>query len=168
MDGGNENIRTGLGALGAVMEMSFTCTIYWWRIQNYRDSIFMSNMQQETKAQICHQFPYLNFFLLSMHWLCLMCRLCSLSPRMKVVKGLVENQLEKLEAAKAAWPFCPSWALLGPSWSLLGLTGPYWALLGLIGPYWALLGLICYWALLGLTGPYWALLGLTGPYFAFV
>ena len=48
------------------------------------------------------------------------------------------NQLEKLECAKAA---------------LLGLTRPYWALQGLTGP-----------ALLGLTGPYRALLGLTSPY----
>ena len=48
------------------------------------------------------------------------------------------NQLEKLECAKAA---------------LLGLTRPYWALQGL--PY---------WALLGLTGPYWALLVLTRPF----
>ena len=86
MDGGNENIRTGLGALGAVMEMSFTFTIYWWRIQNYRDSIFMSNMQQETKAQICHQFPYLHILIFSVIG-CV--QMCSLSPRMRVVKGLV-------------------------------------------------------------------------------
>ena len=89
------------------------------------------------------------------------------------------NQLEKLEAAKAAWPV---WlfllgltgslrVLLGPSGpylASLGLIGPYWALLGLTGPYWALLGLTgLYWTLLGLTEPYWALLGLVGPYFAF-
>ena len=36
------------------------------------------------------------------------------------------NQLEKLEAAKAAWLVCLS---------LLSLTGPYWALLGFSGPY---------------------------------
>ena len=42
------------------------------------------------------------------------------------------NQLEKLEAAKAAGLVCLS---------LLGLTGRHWALLGLTGPYWALLGL---------------------------
>ena len=53
------------------------------------------------------------------------------------------NQLEKLEAAKAAGLVCLS---------LLSLTGPYLALLSLTGPY---------WALLGLTGPYCALLGLT-------
>ena len=52
----------------------------------------------------------------------------------------MNNQLEKLEAAKAALLVCLR---------LLGLTGPYWALLGL-------------------TGPYWALLGLNGPNFAFV
>ena len=53
------------------------------------------------------------------------------------------NQLEKLECAKAA---------------LLGLTGPYWALPGLTGPYWALLVLTR--PFLGLTGHY---LGLTEP-----
>ena len=73
-----------------------------------------------------------------------------------------QNQLEKLEAAKAARLVCPS--LLSPSGSnftyltrpylaLLGLTGLYWAVLGLTGPYWALLGLTwtfsSYWALLG-------------------
>ena len=69
----------------------------------------------------------------------------------------IANQLEKLEAAKAAGldRVLAYLALLGPYWALLGLTWPYWALLGLTG---------LYWALLGLTGPYWALLGLTGPY----
>ena len=43
----------------------------------------------------------------------------------------MNNQLEKLEAAKAALLVCLR---------LLGLTGPYWALLGLTRPYWALLG----------------------------
>ena len=38
------------------------------------------------------------------------------------------NQLEKLEAAKAAWLVCLC---------LHSLTGSYWALLGLTGPYWA-------------------------------
>ena len=42
------------------------------------------------------------------------------------------NQLEKLEAAKAAGLVCLS---------LLSLTGPYWALVSLTGPYWALLSL---------------------------
>ena len=88
----------------------------------------------------------------------------------------LKNQLEKLEAAKAAWLVCLSYlALLGSFcffWVLLdqflltllgfllSLTEPYWALLGLTGPYWVLLGLTePYWALLGFTGPYWALLG---------
>ena len=52
------------------------------------------------------------------------------------------NQLEKLEAAKAAWLVYLS---------LLSLTGPHWALTGLTGPYWSLHGLTG-----GLTGPYWA------------
>ena len=66
------------------------------------------------------------------------------------------NQLEKLEAAKAA---CLVYL------SLLSLTGSFLALLGLTGPYWAILGLTRpYWALLGLTWPYWALLGHTGPF----
>ena len=56
----------------------------------------------------------------------------------------VGNQLEKLEAAKAAWLVLLS--LTGPYLALLGLTGPY---LSLTGPYWILLGL--YWALLGLN-----------------
>ena len=63
------------------------------------------------------------------------------------------NQLEKLEAAKAA---CLVYL------SLLSLTGSFLALLGLTKPYWALLSLTGhYWAILGLTRPYWALLGLT-------
>ena len=100
------------------------------------------------------------------------------------------NQLEKLEAAKAAWLVCISLLSLtgsflvplgplgstftdftGPYLVLLGypaflsLTGPYLALRRLTGPYWALLSLTGpYWALLGHTGPYWAL---TGPYWAF-
>ena len=49
------------------------------------------------------------------------------------------NQLEKLEAAKAAWlVYLAYWVLLGPSWpywALLSLTGPYLALLGHTGPY---------------------------------
>ena len=45
------------------------------------------------------------------------------------------NQLEKLEAAKAAWLVCLS---------LLSLTRPYWALLDCTGPYWALLLPNCY------------------------
>ena len=72
------------------------------------------------------------------------------------------NQLEKLEAAKAAWPVCLSLlslVLLGPSGlifsylyrALLSLNGHYLVLLSLTGPY---------LALLGLTGPYLALLGL--------
>ena len=78
------------------------------------------------------------------------------------------NQLEKLEAAKAAWLVCLSLlSLTGPYLALLSLTWPYWALLGLTGPYWASLGLTGpYLVLLGLTGPYWALLGLTRPYWA--
>ena len=53
------------------------------------------------------------------------------------------NQLEKLEAAKAAWVVCLSlyWALLGSSWSflaLVGLTLPYFSL---TWPYLALLRL---------------------------
>ena len=72
---------------------------------------------------------------------------------------VIINQLEKLEAAKAAWVVC---------FSLLGFTGPYLVLLGFTGLYWDLLGLTGpYWALLGLTGPYWALLGLTGSFIAF-
>ena len=50
-----------------------------------------------------------------------------------LLRSIFLNQLEKLEAAKAAWLV------------LLGLTGPYLALLGHTLPY---------WALLGLTGPY--------------
>ena len=57
-----------------------------------------------------------------------------------------KNQLEKLEAAKAARLVCLS---------LLSLTGPYWTVLGLTGPDWASLSLTIK-VLLGLTGPYWA------------
>ena len=76
------------------------------------------------------------------------------------------NQLEKLEAAKAAWPvYLCLLGLTWPYWALLGLTGPYWAL---TGPYRALLNLTGpYWASLALNGPYWALLGLTGSFIAF-
>ena len=50
------------------------------------------------------------------------------------------NQLEKLEAAKAAGlVYLSLLSLTGPYWVLLGLTGPYWVLLGLTGPYLALL-----------------------------
>ena len=58
------------------------------------------------------------------------------------------NELEKLEAAKAAWLVC---------FNLLSLTASFLVLLvpsGLIF-FWP------YWALLSLTGPYLALLGLT-------
>ena len=64
-------------------------------------------------------------------------------PQVRILGCYLINQLEKLEAAKAAWLVYLS--LLGPSW-------PYWALLSLTGPY---------WALLGLTGPYLVLLSLT-------
>ena len=80
------------------------------------------------------------------------------------------NQLEKLEAAKAALLVCLSLLslthLIGSFLVLLGqflltlpgLTYSYWAILSLTGPYWALLGITePYWALLGLTGLYWAL-----------
>ena len=78
--------------------------------------------------------------------------------------SVINNQLEKLEAAKAARLVCLS--LLSLTWSLL--VRPFWALLGLTGSYWVLLGLTgSYWVLLGLTGPYWALLGLTGGFIAF-
>ena len=74
--------------------------------------------------------------------------------------NFIQNQLEKLEAARSAY-------LWLPLVTLLGITGPYSALLGLTRPYSALLGLTRpYSALLGLTGPYWALLSLTGPYLA--
>ena len=84
------------------------------------------------------------------------------------------NQLEKLEAAKAAWLVWPSLlsitgsflVLLGPSGSflvLLGLSGSFWV--KFYWPYRALLSFTgSYWALMGLTEPYWALLSLTGPY----
>ena len=68
------------------------------------------------------------------------------------------NQLEKLEAAKAARLVCLSFLsltgslllLLGPSgsiftdihWALLGPTGLNWAVLGCTGLYWALLSFI--------------------------
>ena len=65
-----------------------------------------------------------------------------------------KNQLEKLEAAKAAWLVCLSFLSL--TWSfllLLGqflLTGLYWAVLGSTG--------LC-WAVLSCSGLYWAFLG---------
>ena len=63
------------------------------------------------------------------------------------------NQLEKLEAAKAAWLVCLSLLSLTESFLiLLGPSGPYLALLSLTGPY---------SALLSLTGPCWALRSLT-------
>ena len=66
----------------------------------------------------------------------------------------LRNQLEKLEAAKAAWKVCLC---------LLSLTGTIFT--DLPGPFSALLGLTQpYWALLSLTGPYSALLRLTQPY----
>ena len=56
---------------------------------------------------------------------------------------LYVNQLEKLEAAKAAWLVSLSiLSLTRPYWALLNLTGRYWTLLDLIESYWALLGLI--------------------------
>ena len=74
------------------------------------------------------------------------------------------NQLEKLEAAKAALLVCLSslrlsgsiLLLLGHSGSIFtDITGPYWALLGFTG---------LYWAVLGCTGLYWAVLGCTELY----
>ena len=50
----------------------------------------------------------------------------------KIYFAWSKNQLEKLEAAKAAFLVCLS---------LLSLTGPFWALLGLTGLYWVLLSL---------------------------
>ena len=64
---------------------------------------------------------------------------------------LFVNQLEKLEAAKAAWLVCLS---------LLSLTGSFLVLLGLSESFWVKF----YWpyqALLSFTGPYLALLSLT-------
>ena len=46
--------------------------------------------------------------------------------------SVINNQLEKLEAAKAARLVCLS---------LLSLTGPYWTVLGLTGPDWASMSL---------------------------
>ena len=51
---------------------------------------------------------------------------------------LIENQLEKLEAARSAYLWLTLVTFPGltePYLALLGLTGPYWALLGLTGPY---------------------------------
>ena len=49
-----------------------------------------------------------------------------------VLQMFVINQLEKLEAAKAAWLVCLSLlSLTGHSWSFWVLTGPYLAILGL-------------------------------------
>ena len=54
----------------------------------------------------------------------------------------MNNQLEKLEAARSAYLLLTFLIFGYLSWPNLALL---------------------YWALLGLTGPYWALLGLTGP-----
>ena len=57
---------------------------------------------------------------------------------------ILNNQLEKLEAARSAYLWLPYLALLGvtrPYYGLLGLTQPYSALLGLTWPYSASLGL---------------------------
>ena len=64
------------------------------------------------------------------------------------------NQLEKLEAAKAAWKVCLCLLSLTGTFLLTfpGLSQPYWALLSLTGPY---------SALLRLTQPYLSLLSLT-------
>ena len=80
---------------------------------------------------------------------------------------ILNNQLEKLEAARSAYLWLPYSALLGLTGCYWSLTWPYLALLGLTRPHSASLGLTeAYWALLGLSGPYQALLGLTGPYWA--
>ena len=116
----NINIRTGLGA---VIEMSFTFTIYWWSIQNYRDSIFMSNMQQETKVQICHQFPYLHILIFSVIG-CV--QMCSLSPRMRVVKGLVRYialMVNRLCRCRCSYLVSSSVMLRGKSCCTVGWCG---------------------------------------------
>ena len=59
------------------------------------------------------------------------------------------NQLENLEAVKAAWSVLICFALTVLAASFCCLTGPWWTLMGF-------------------TGPYCALLCLTRPYFAFV
>ena len=70
---------------------------------------------------------------------------------------LISNQLEKLEAAKAAWLVCHSLlSLTGSFLVLLGPFGSFWVnFFDLTEPYLPLLDL------LSLTGPYSALLGLT-------
>ena len=63
---------------------------------------------------------------------------------------MIFGQLEKLEAAKAAYSVCLC---------LLGFSG-FWVLPGLLGPS------VSFYVLLDLTRPYWALLTLTKPYWA--
>ena len=79
---------------------------------------------------------------------------------------IIINQLEKLEAAKAAWLVWPSLlSLTGSFLVLLGPSGSFLVLLGLSASFWVKF----YWpyrALLSFTGPYWALLGLTEHYLA--
>ena len=78
---------------------------------------------------------------------------------------ILNNQLEKLEAARSAYLWLPYSALLGLTGCYWSLTWPYLALLGRTHPYWALLGFAGpYCALPGLTSPYQALQGLIGPY----
>ena len=68
--------------------------------------------------------------------------LSKLWPKMSK-SSINNNQLEKLEAAKAAWlVYLGLLSLTGSFLALLGLTGPYLDLLGLIWPYWVLLSLI--------------------------
>ena len=74
------------------------------------------------------------------------------------------NQLEKLEAAKAAWSvlICLAFPVLASFclsfWALMVLTGPYWSLLVLTDLYCSLLALTApYCSLLGIAGHYWEL-----------
>ena len=94
------------------------------------------------------------------HHFCLKRALSKLSSDIFICR----NQLEKLEAAKAAWLVCLS--ILSLTGSFLLLLGQFLlTLLGLTGPYWALLGFTgLYWAVLGCTGLFWAVLGCTGLY----
>ena len=109
-------------------------TLRWWLVgQRTLDIASNPNWkylaERQESAQIKRVIPLWNIITIHSHS----------APRPG--PNIIINQLEKLEAAKAAWLVCLS---------LLSLTGSFWVVLGQFlltlrshtGLYWALLGLI--------------------------
>ena len=115
-------------------------------------------------------------------WL-IICIFVSLSQFNDIEKKqhLNQNQVEKLEAAKAVQPVClcflgltvlgysgSFWVILAPFgsfWILLGPSGSFWVLRGPSGSFWVVLGPSgSFWVLWGPSGSFWVLLGPSGSF----